>query len=109
MIDFADRRATCALVKVNRALAAEIGLTTELLLFDTGRSFHGYFPELISAEVWPKYLGRLLTLDEPANAPMIDTRWVGHALVRGFAALRWSHNTTRYLQMPRAALNIVHA
>jgi hypothetical protein len=101
MIDFVSRPAHSALQTVGSVLAAEMGLSGNFVFFDTGRSFHGYFPDLIAEHSWLKYLGLLLILNEPDRLPVIDTRWVGHALVRGFAALRWSHNTNRYRAMPQ--------
>lgn len=101
MIDFVSRPAPSVLHELGSTLAAEMDLNGQFVFFDTGRSFHGYFPDLIAEHAWPRYLGQLLILNEPARPPLIDTRWVGHALVRGFAALRWSHNTTRYEAMPR--------
>ena len=101
LIDFINRPAHSMRCELSRILAAEMGLDGHFVFFETGRSFHGYFPDLISERVWPEYLGRLLVLNEHDHPPLIDTRWVGHALVRGFAALRWSHNTNRYQAMPR--------
>jgi hypothetical protein len=101
MIDFVGRPPHSVLFELDRMLAAEMGLTGHLVLFETGRSFHGYFPDLIPEHAWPKYLGQLLLRNEHDGSPTIDTRWVGHALVRGFTALRWSHNTNRYRAMPR--------
>lgn len=100
MIDFVGRPDRLELCHVSRTLSMEMSLGNNLVLFDTGRSFHGYFPELIPEQAWPKYLGQLLILNEHDRSPIIDTRWVGHALMRGFAALRWSHNTDRYEAMP---------
>jgi hypothetical protein len=101
MIDFVGRPARSVLYEVSRALAAEMGIEAELIVFDTDRSFHGYFPHLIPERVWPKYLGELLLLNEDNHPPVIDARWVGHGLMRGFTALRWSKNTNRYPAMPR--------
>jgi hypothetical protein len=101
MIDFVDRPDRSVLCQLGPLLEAEMGLRGSLALFDTGRSFHGYFPDLIPERGWPKYLGQLLLLNEHDRPPVIDTRWIGHALVRGFTALRWSHNTDRYRAMPR--------
>jgi hypothetical protein len=100
MIDFISRPSKSALDELGRALAAEIGVDGDFAFFETGRSFHGYLPGLIPQNAWPKYLGLLLIVNEQDRTPLIDTRWVGHALVRGFAALRWSHNTGRYQAMP---------
>jgi hypothetical protein len=82
------------------SLASELGLRGDFVFYETGRSFHGYFPRLIPQHAWLGYLGRLLLVDQLDTPPVIDTRWIGHSLVRGFAALRWSHNTNRYLAMP---------
>jgi hypothetical protein len=101
MIDFIGRPAHSELCEVIRMLTAETGLSGHFVCFETGRSFHGYFSDLIPDDAWPKYLGQLLLLSEHDGSPVIDTRWVGHALVRGFTALRWSHNTNRYRAMPR--------
>ena len=101
MVDFVGRPVHPILSRLGRMLRAEMGLSGGLALFDTGRSFHGYFPDLIPDRAWPKYLGHLLLLNEHARFLVIDTRWVGHGLVRGFTALRWSHNTDRYHAMPR--------
>jgi hypothetical protein len=101
MIDFVNRPSRSVLCDLGRMLATEMGLTTHLILFETGQSFHGYFPDLIPVSDWSKYLGNLLLLNEYDCLPVIDARWIGHALVRGFSALRWSQNTSRYRAMPR--------
>lgn len=101
MIDFVGRPAHSVLCEASRSLAAEMGIEAHLIVFDTERSFHGYFPDLIPERAWPKYLGELLLLNEDNRTPIIDTRWVGHGLMRGFTALRWSKNTNRYLAIPR--------
>jgi len=101
MIDFVNRPTRSVLCELGRALVTEVGLDGHFVFFDTGQSFHGYLPDLISEDTWLRYLGRLLLLNEHDGPPVIDTRWVGHALMRGFAALRWSHNTNRYLAPPR--------
>jgi hypothetical protein len=69
--------------------------------FETGRCYHQYADLLIPENAWYHHLGSLLLLTPPCEAPLIDLRWIGHALRRGHAALRWSHNTRRYLLMPR--------
>lgn len=101
MVDFMGRPENSAIRQLGQMLASEMDLNNHLVLFDTGRSFHGYFPDLIPEHSWHKYLGHLLLLNEQHSPSLIDTRWVGHGLVRGFTALRWSHNTDRYRAMPR--------
>ncbi len=103
MIDFISAPDPSGLREIDRMLTGKVGLKGHFVFFHTGRSFHGYLPDLIPEHAWPKYLGQLLLLNEDDRPPLIDTRWVGHGLVRGFTALRWSHNTSRYLAMPRAA------
>lgn len=101
MVDFGDRFADSSLREIGRTLTFEMKLGGEFIFFETGRSFHAYYPGLIPEKAWPAYLGQVLLMNQLNRQPSIDTRWVGHALVRGFAALRWSHNTDRYLFMPR--------
>lgn len=101
MIDFANRPSHSVLCDLGGMLATEMGLSSRLILFETGQSFHGYFPDLIPASDWPKYLGHLILLNEYDFPPVTDARWIGHSLVRGFSALRWSQNTSRYRAMPR--------
>jgi hypothetical protein len=102
MIDFVNQPDQSALRDISM-IVSEIGLQGDFVIYETGRSFHGYFPGLIPQHTWPAYLGRLLLVDQLDRPPVIDTRWIGHALVRSFAALRWSHNTNRYLAMPHLA------
>jgi len=101
MIDFVGRPARSVLCDVSRELAAELNIDAHLIVFDTERSYHGYFPDLIPEKAWPKYLGELLLLNKDNRQPFIDVRWIGHGLIRGFTALRWSKNTNRYLGIPR--------
>jgi len=63
MIDFISRPARTVLRGLDRIVAAEIGLDGQFVFFETGRSFHGYLPDLIPEHAWPKYLGRLLLLN----------------------------------------------
>lgn len=101
MIDFIGRPTLPEVFHLSRLLVGEMGLSGHLVLFETGHSFHGYFPDLIPEHAWPQYLGQLLLFNDADHPPIIDTRWIGHALVRGFTALRWSNNTNRYGSMPR--------
>ena len=101
MIDFISRPDPSVLVELSRILAEVMGLRGEYVFYETGRSFHGYFPDLISERAWAEYLGQLLSLNEQNQSPLIDARWVGYSRARGFSALRWSHNTSRYRAMPR--------
>jgi len=101
MIDLVGWHSESDLRGLGQTLAAEMKLQGDFIFFNTGRSFHGYFPDLISEQDWPMYLGKLLLSNQDVSNELVDSRWVGHALTRGFAALRWSNNTVRYLAMPR--------
>jgi hypothetical protein len=100
MIDFVERPSDSILYDIDRTLVTKMGLRGKFLFFETGRSLHAYFPDLISEPDWRKYLGRLLVLNRHECQSVIDTRWVGYALTRGFTALRWSHGTNRYGAIP---------
>ena len=73
----------------------------QLYTFETGRCYHQYADLLMPEPAWHRYLGSLLLLTPACQTPVVDVRWIGHALRRGYAALRWSHNTKRYLSMPK--------
>jgi len=76
---------------------------TDFYLFFSGRSYHGYFTTFITYQKWLKFAGDLLLLNQPNSYPteIIDSRWVGHSIINGFSALRWSSNTNKYLSEPR--------
>lgn len=97
MIDFEDGIDSEVLKGIASDLISELKLQ-ELWLLKSGRSFHGYGSPLLSRQEWYHYLGLLLTL--PRNYPCVDSRWIGHSLKRGYSALRWSHKTNRYKQLP---------
>ena len=101
MIDLLDSPPGPNLRQLSQTLAAEMNLRGDFIFFNTGQSFHAYFPDLIAERAWHQYLGRLLVFNKQDWPQIIDTRWVGHALGRGFSALRWSNNTNRYRAMPR--------
>lgn len=101
MLDFVGRHDAAVLRGVGPSVGGQATADRGFFCFDTGRSYHGYGTELIPRDAWYRFLGNLLLLNQHDGAPLIDARWVGHALVRGFTALRWSHNTTRYLSLPR--------
>lgn len=75
-------------------------LASRMMFVDSGRSYHSYAPVLISHSKWIGFMGRLLLLNLPNSPPLTDSRWVGHRLVGGFSALRWSNNSEQYLKLP---------
>lgn len=68
--------------------------------YDSGRSVHVYVLDLIGTGAWHEFLGRLLLMNLPNASPVVDTRWVGHRLLGGYSALRWSANTRHHQSMP---------
>lgn len=70
-------------------------------LYDSGRSFHMYGTNLVSKHRWEQMLGRLLLLNLPGRDPVVDTRWVGHRLIAGYGALRWSSRSSLHQREPR--------
>lgn len=97
MVDFATR-SRAQLPKLNEFLGRHIA--DSILWFDSGRSFHGYATTLISEKEWRELMGRLLLANQPNLLPLVDPRWVGHRLIAGYSALRWSCNTRQYVQYP---------
>ncbi len=73
-----------------------------LYIYYSGRSFHGYYLDLLSESDWYKYLGSLLLLnDRKKPFKFVDSRWIGHSLEHGYSALRLTKNTNDYLQKPK--------
>jgi len=97
MIDF-EAGVDSDILKIMASDLVSILNLHELWLLKSGSSFHAYGLPLLNKQDWYHYLGILLTL--PRNFPCIDSRWIGHSLRRGYSALRWSHNTKRYKQLP---------
>ena len=71
-----------------------------LQVYFSGRSFHAYFPHLLTPRQWVKFMGSALLCNTPGSQKVIDSRWVGHRLIGGYAALRWSWNTPHYTSYP---------
>ena len=70
--------------------------------YRSGRSFHGYGGQLLAAREWSALLGTLLLANQRGLPPTVDPRWIGHRLVSGYAALRWTKNTWHYIALPEA-------
>lgn len=69
-------------------------------LYSSGRAFHLYLGVLLPREEWLRFMGRTLLLNLPGQPEMIDARWVGHRLMGGYAALRWSARSSRSNSSP---------
>lgn len=77
---------------------------TRIALYSSGRSYHLYGDLLVPEERWPALMGRLILLNLPSQSEIVDTRWVGHRLLGGYAALRWSANSPQHQEKPRLVL-----
>lgn len=75
-------------------------LFDEISWYGSGRSFHGYGSRLLSKDEWVRFMGLLLLANMPNVAPTVDPRWIGHRLLAGYAALRWTKNTKFYKALP---------
>ena len=72
----------------------------QIAWFASGRSFHGYGKDLLHEQEWVKFMGLLLLANKPGMENTVDPRWIGHRLLAGYAALRWTKNTAQYLVPP---------
>lgn len=99
MIDFVGRP-DISLVseRIRLVLGPQWALRVEY--FDSGRSLHGYLGGLMRPGEWHQYLGRLLLMNFPDSAPIVDARWIGHRLLGGYSALRWSANSSYHFHVP---------
>ena len=70
--------------------------------YRSGRSFHGYAATLVNAKEWAALMGTLLLANKKGLAPTVDSRWVGHRLIAGYSSLRWTRNTSHYIELPSA-------
>ena len=68
--------------------------------YDSGRSIHGYVLELLGPAEWHRFLGRVLLMNAPDSVAIVDARWIGHRLLGGYSALRWSANSEYHSQLP---------
>lgn len=69
--------------------------------FKSGRSYHGYGAALIGHDEWIRLMGKLLLANQIGVPHTVDPRWVGHRLIAGYAALRWTKNTSHYVDIPK--------
>ncbi|KAA6045440.1 hypothetical protein F3I35_12030 [Pantoea sp. Bo_7] len=69
-------------------------------VYNSGRSFHAYGNRLIKSSDWIAFMGSLLLLNKPSGFKLIDERWIGHRLMAGYGALRWTNNSSHYKKNP---------
>jgi hypothetical protein len=76
---------------------------TDAALYVTDNSFHVYFAKLLPAVSFQSFVAKALLLNDRDGGVLIeavDTRWVGHAILRNAATVRWSLKHTN----PRSVL-----
>ena len=98
MIDFGSKGTAPAASEAIKELCRYWNMT--LSIYESGRSFHAYGDRLLTQEQWLQFMGSLLLLNKPSGYKLIDERWVGHRIMGGYSALRWSKNTSHYKRFP---------
>lgn len=103
MIDFHKPEIVPADLLLMRSLLGA-AICGSLTFFDSGRSLHAYGVRLLDPGEWREFMGRLLLLNMPNTTALVDARWVGHRLIAGYCALRWTANSDQYLKVPARAV-----
>lgn len=98
MIDFGSKGASPAASEILKELCRHWNLGFNI--YASGRSFHAYGNRLLTHNEWIQFMGSLLLLNKPSGYKLIDERWVGHRIMAGYSALRWSKNTSHYKKFP---------
>lgn len=99
MIDFTGRpELGIVSEKIRNLLGAD--MLSKIWYYDSGRSLHGYLADFMGPKEWHQFLGRLLLMNAPESPAIVDARWIGHRLLGGYAALRWSANSLQHKMVP---------
>ena len=94
MLDFGLPSRDPAAIPLARQVVSSLGVSG--LLLDSGRSFHFIGDSPLARDELGRLLARASLLD-----PLIDSRWVAHALIDGECRLRVSTNVTGRTALPR--------
>lgn len=100
MIDFCCELDELTSVKTVLSQLLPLHLFSSLQYYKSGRSIHAYGSTLLKPTEWRNLMGRLLLANLPNQNPVVDTRWIGHRILGGYSALRFSCNSNNYLQYP---------
>lgn len=104
MIDFQHPNLSICLQRSAEILGQEE--IESYAFYNSGRSYHAYKANLISCIQWRALMGKLLLVNpKDSNHPIVDARWIGHRLIAGYSALRWSCNSGRYEAIPNKVLS----
>ncbi|EOD4079949.1 hypothetical protein ACOHX9_000714 [Yersinia enterocolitica] len=98
MIDFGSKGSSPAASETLKELCRYWNMGFNI--YESGRSFHAYGNRLLTHAEWLQFMGSLLLLNRPSGYKLIDERWVGHRIMGGYSALRWSKNTSHYKRFP---------
>lgn len=94
--------AAAYLARVNEELANEGLYRATWAVFDSGRSYHAYDTGVWrTSEEWSRAMGCALRAVAGEGRRSfarddVDTHWIVHSLARGYGALRWTANQSRY-------------
>lgn len=92
LLDFQAATTELAVVQHASELLIQQYRPHKAALVDSGQSYHLYMGTLFSQTEWVAFMGRVLLLNLRNQPPTIDPRWIGHRLMAGYGALRWSAN-----------------
>ena len=101
MVDMSTQ-STARLKKLQPFLAENS--MSDFYWYNSGRSYHGYGTNLIDTETWIELMGIFLLANPINEPPTVDPRWIGHRLIAGYSALRWTKNTAHYKKQPSKIL-----
>lgn len=82
---------------------------SRLKFYSSGRSFHAYGDTLLKPFEWTDFIGTLLLVNTPEQPDVVDTRWVGHRIRKGYGALRLTKSSPKYLEYPTEVASIFSA
>lgn len=87
-----------------------ITIIRDINIYSSGRSFHGYASHLLNESEWREFITSLILFNYTKNvdefSSIVDVRWIAHRLLEGFGSLRWSCNSSHYLQYPVLVENL---
>jgi hypothetical protein len=99
MIDFGVKERKFPSIEALMEIANKFEIK-DIKIYYSGRSFHGYGDKFLEENEWIKFMASLLLLNLPGQNRIIDSRWIGHRILGGYSALRWSCNTSQYKRYP---------
>lgn len=99
MVDFLSKKRSTKSIEVANDIALFWKMRFDI--YDSGRSIHAYGTKLLNTAQWISFMGSLLLLNDKSGEKVVDTRWVGHRLMSGFASLRVTNNSGKHKSAPK--------